>query len=131
MKKLKILMVDDSLVWIHVHKKALKACEDVFELVIDVETSAKAGVEQGKCSNYDLVISDMEMEDVGDKFAGEWLINHLKQLENCQNTKFLVISGAPEIQQIAARLNCDFIPKNIYFNNLQLLRYKLLEMFQK
>lgn len=114
----KILVVDDSPAWRAFHKNNL---EEVFieiettDYKIDIADSARSGydyVMQNHDSPYDLIISDLQMEeDFEPKYAGEWFVEQVGTFSKYFNTKIIICSGCYNIKQIAETLNTDYIPK--------------------
>ncbi|EKE03788.1 MAG: hypothetical protein ACD_20C00150G0001 [uncultured bacterium] len=129
-KKHKILIVDDTPEWLKHHLSLIDQMfkEDVFE--IHTATSGRQGfnkVLQEK--NYDIVITDLEMEKVFDEdYAGVWLVRNLLNRDETKNTKFLIISGAYSIQDIADNLKVDCIAKSLLLDNPLILKYKIEEL---
>lgn len=131
--ELKILIVDDMLQWINHHKELLQHFYSIPNNNISIEFSAEAGIKNVLANDigyYDLIITDMQMEEISDeKFAGEWLLEKLKNNEKCLSTRFLILSSAFNIKNIAERFNVSYIDKSILINNPLLLKYKLDELF--
>lgn len=127
----KILIVDDSPDWVNSHLAMLDELYPESNISPDIKFCAKDAYEHVINSGitYDLIISDMEMERIlGERFAGEWLIKNLKYRDECSSTKLLIISGAYDIEDIARRLNVDYIPKSSLLGNPLLLKYKIDEL---
>ena len=116
----KILIVDDSPAWRIFHKNNI---EEIFieqsigtvDYKIDLAESGQRGYEfvmQNNDSPYDLIISDLQMEDrYYPKYAGEWFIEQVKTFGKYFNTKIVISSGCYNIKQISENLNVDYIPK--------------------
>ena len=45
------------------------------------------------------------------KLAGEWLIEQIQMFQEYKDTKIVIISASPSIEQIAKKYNVDFISK--------------------
>ena len=131
--ELKILIVDDMIQWINHHKELLQHFYNIANENINIEFSAETGIKNvlSKDSDfYDLIITDMQMEEISDeKFAGEWLLEKLKNNEKCFETKFLILSSAFNIKNIAERFNVSYIDKSNLISNPLLFKYKLDELF--
>jgi DNA-binding NtrC family response regulator len=129
-KKIKILIVDDAPEWIYTHKNIIDKVFEGNTFMINTASSARDGfnkIIQEK--DYNLVITDLEMEkDLGERYAGEWLIKNLTNRDEIKNTKFLIISGAYNIVDIAFSLKVDYIAKSTLISNPIILKYKLNDM---
>jgi len=125
-EKYRILIVEDSAEWVNMHKKLL---DEIFEEnppQIDVSFSARDGFVKALSDSYDLIITDLEMEKIpGENCAGAWFLKNIKGREQFKDTKFLIISGAYNITDIAMIYKADYIPKSSLINNPLLLKYKL------
>lgn len=130
--RIKILIVEDSPEWIKYHITLLNSFLEEGSFEIEFEMSAREGFNKVLKSHdncYDLIISDLEMEDInGESYAGSWFIRNILKRKECENTKILIISGSPDIQRVAKDLNVDFIPKHVLSNNPIILSYKLEEI---
>lgn len=126
---MKILIVDDSVEWIKFHTNLLNRLLSDISYEIHSELSAKSGINNilnNSNSPYNLIISDLEMEEIqGESYAGMWFVRNILKRDDCKNSKIIIISGSYDIDKIAAKLNVDFIPKNMLYNNPLLLKYKL------
>jgi YesN/AraC family two-component response regulator len=130
-KKYKILIVDDYPEWLNNHKTLLEQLfgEDFFE--IHTADNGKNGFNKAVQNSYDLIITDLEMEkNLGEPYAGSWLIKSLLSKEQCINTKFLIISGAYNIWDVANSLKVGYIAKSSLISNPLLIKYKLKELLQ-
>ena len=114
----KILIVDDSPAWRVFHKNNIEEIfieTDESDYQIDLAVSAREGydfVMQNNDSPYDLIISDLQMEeDFSPKYAGEWFVEQVKTFHKYFNTQIIISSGCYNIKQIAEVLNVDYIPK--------------------
>ena len=101
----KILVVDDSPAWRMFHKNNLEEVFtelDIADYKIDYGTSGREGydfVMQNHDNPYDLIISDLQMEeDFAPKFAGEWFIEQVKTFNKYFNTKIIICSGCYNIK---------------------------------
>lgn len=130
--KFKILIVEDSPEWIKFHISLLNTFMERDSFEINFEMTARAGfnkVVKSKNSCYDLIISDLEMENIdGESYAGSWFIRNILKRKECESSKILIISGSPDIHIVAKDLNVDFIPKYVLSNNPMILSLKLEEI---
>ncbi|MEI7474655.1 MAG: hypothetical protein WCK67_07730 [bacterium] len=130
MKKIyNILAVDDVEDWLIFYNKLLTNVFNEGEYKYSFEYSAKAGQNTAlKQQNYDLIISDLEMEHISDEVcAGEWMLSNLVNEEGFKNTKFIIISARYDIDRIAKNLNVDYIPKHLLLNSPVIFNYKISE----
>ena len=114
---MKILVVDDMPAWREFHKNLL---EEIFieqENKIHLVSSAREGIEklyENSKEPYDLIITDLQMEDdFRPKYAGEWLVEQIKNLPSYNNSRVIISSGAFNINHIAECLGVECIPKRI------------------
>lgn len=111
----KILIVDDSPQWISTHQFALQYHLGK-SLNLDIANSAKQAYKcilENKSEPYDVIITDMEMEDdFSPLFAGEWLLQQIKSLKEYSNTKIYIASSVDNIEEIAKKYNVNFLPKD-------------------
>ena len=130
-KKLNILIADDEKGWLNFHKENLNLFLKNYDVSIYEFQSAKEAYKFANETDviFDLIISDLQMENIGDNYAGEWLVENLKLQKSCQYAKYIIISSAFEIDYIAEKLNVDFINKRLYYNSPFMLKLKLQEMF--
>ena len=128
---MKILIVDDSLSWRDFHKNTL---EEIFsDCGMNVETEfASSGAEGLRLAEenlnapFDLIISDLQMEeDFYPKYAGEWFIERIKEINAYKNTKIIISSGCSDIKHIAQRLSVDCIPKRTAVTDIDFYKSKL------
>jgi CheY-like chemotaxis protein len=123
-----ILAVDDVEDWLIYYNKLL------FEMFKNYKYSFEESAQKGlktatKNVNYDLVISDLEMEHISDECcAGEWMLQHLVNKKGFENTKFIIISARYDIEDIAKKLKVDYIPKNLLLSSPILFKYKVTEV---
>jgi CheY-like chemotaxis protein len=131
-KKLNILIADDEKGWLNFHKENLDLYLKNYSLLIYEFQSTKEAYEFANKADFhfDIIISDLQMENIGEKYAGEWLIENLKLQNSCQNAKFIIISSAFEIKYIAQKLNTDYINKRLYYDSPFMLKLKLQELFE-
>ena len=131
-KKQKILIVDDSPEWLRHHISLIKRLfgEDFFE----INTAASGKQRFNKVlqeKDYNLVITDLEMEKIFDEsYAGVWLVKNLLNRKETENTKFLIISGAYNVWNMANSLKVDHIEKSSLLDNPLILKYKIEELLK-
>jgi CheY-like chemotaxis protein len=126
MTNLKILIVEDSAEWVNMHKKLLSEIFEENPPQIDVCFNAKDGFVKALSNSYDLIITDLEMEKIpGESCAGAWFLKNITCREQFKDTKFLIISGAYNITDIATIYKAAYIAKSSLINNPLLLKYKL------
>ncbi len=130
-KNLNILIVDDEMGWLNFHKEILDLYLKNYEISIYKFQSAGESYKFANTTeiSFDIVISDLQMENIGEKYAGEWLIENLKLQNSCKQAKYIIISSAFEIQNIAQRLNVSCINKRLYYTSPFMLKLKLQELF--
>lgn len=113
-KSMKILIVDDVPGWIRFHQNNLEYL-NIENLQIDTAVSAKdalAKIEISIDSPYDIIFTDLQMEsDFLPKLAGEWLVEQIKMYPMYKNTKIVLISASPYIEQIAKKLGVNYLSK--------------------
>ena len=112
---MKILITDDVKGWRDYHKNVIsKLYPDA-----DIETAefAQEGYDrimENNSSPYDVVITDLQMEsDFIPLYAGEWLIERIKEMRNYYKTRIIIISAAYNIRTVAEKYNVDYIPKAV------------------
>lgn len=126
----KILIVDDTELWLNFHSSVLtELYGKLFE--ITCVSSAKEGlnsVKQNLDFPFAIIITDLQMEsDFEPKLAGEWLIDNIRNFKEYDMTKIVIISAMYNIEKIAQKHNVDCISKNMLIHNKLLLKY----MFEK
>ncbi|MBQ3642567.1 response regulator [bacterium] len=133
----KILIVDDSQAWLSFHKELITDLYgDIFEI-----TTANSAFEAYEIirKNIDnpfcLVITDMQMELAYEpQFAGEWLIEKIKELSQYYKTQIIIVSGVHSIEKIAQEFNVDCISKAMLLRNKLLMKFtfeKLMPFLNK
>lgn len=111
----KFLIADDSPSWVRHHSFCVK---QVFEDAnIITAYSAKEGdfaLSANIDEPFDFILTDMQMEtDYLPLNAGEWLIKQAQFYPEYKNTRIIIISASPQIEQIAKKYGVDFIPKKL------------------
>ena len=67
---------------------------------------------------YDVIFTDMQMEsNFLPKLAGEWLIEQIQTFQEYKNTKIVIISASPNIEQIAKKYDVEYISKFVIRNS--------------
>ena len=126
MAKKKILIVDDSQGWLDYHISALTQIYGE-EFTLETANSGRTGYNQvynNLNEPYSLIISDLQMEyDFEPKYAGEWFIEHVKELKEYKNAPIIIISATYNIKTIADRLQVNCLSKAIAARDLT--SYKL------
>lgn len=111
---MKVLIVDDTPGWIRFHKINLEYL-NIENLEIDTAASASEALSKFETSldkPYDLVFTDLQMEsNYLPKLAGEWLIEQIQMFYDYTNTKIVIISASPAIEQIAKRYDVGYLTK--------------------
>ncbi|HNW25328.1 MAG TPA: hypothetical protein PLG15_05355 [Candidatus Gastranaerophilaceae bacterium] len=124
--KKKILIVDDSRGWIEYHKQTIQKLFGA-QFALEEANCASGGydmVYNNLNIPYALIISDLQMElDFEPKYAGEWLIEQVKNLKEYQSVPIIIISATYDIRNIASQLGVNCLPKSIAARDL--MSYKL------
>ena len=133
----KVLVVDDSYSWREFHKNTLdeifiEISEDDYQ--IDLAESARDGytaVMQNNSSPYNLIISDLQMEDdFVQKYAGEWFIEQVKTFKSYTNTHIIISSGCFNIRQIAESLNVNYVPKRVAVTDINQYKETIIKLIK-
>ena len=112
----RILIVDDQAGWRNFHTGAINEVlgEQVSIEMADCAKEAYSKILENNKTPYDVIITDMQMEDnYAPKMAGEWLIEQIQTLNSYYKTKIIIISASPKIKLIAETYNVDYIPKRV------------------
>ncbi len=130
-KQLNIIIADDEKGWLNFHKENLNLYLKNYSLSIYEFQSAKEAYQFANKTDleFDIILSDLQMENIGEKYAGEWLVENLKLQKSCQNAKIIIISSAFELPIIGEKLNVSFINKRLYYASPFMLKLKLQELF--
>jgi len=127
----RILIIEDTPEWVRTHKNLLGEIFIENPPVIDICFSAKDGFIQALSAKYDLIITDLEMEKIPNEYyAGDWFLKNILNREQFKETKFLIISGAYNIRDIAEKYKVDYVPKSSLISNPLSLKYKLESLYQ-
>ena len=68
------------------------------------------------------------------QFAGEWLIEKIKELSQYYKTQIIIVSGVQSIEKIAKEYNVDCISKSMLLRNKLLMKFtfeKLMPFLNK
>ncbi len=127
MKK-KILIVDDTKSWLAFHKDLiLQLYPELFEITL--ANSAVEGlniIKHNIESPFSLILTDLQMEtDYEPKLAGEWLIEHIKNIPEYSRCNIVIISAMYNIEYIAKQLNAECISKNLLIHNKLLMKFMM------
>lgn len=130
--KLNILIADDEQGWLNFHKENLNFFLKKYNTEIFEFQSAKQAYKFANKTeiSFDIVLSDLQMENIGEKYAGEWLIENLKLQKATKNAQYIIISSAFEIKEIAEKLGVNYINKRLYYSSPFMLKLKLQELFE-
>ena len=109
----RIMVVDDSPSWVRHHTFNIKFILGEDNLTILPAYSAKEADRLLALKEpFDIIFTDMKMEpDFLPLNAGEWLIKQIQFYPEYKNTKIVIISASPRIEQIAEKYGVDYIPK--------------------
>ena len=130
---IKVLVADDSIGWRNFHLKMLKSISSDFDITIcEWARDAYDKVFENIKNPYDLIISDLQMEDdFYPLLAGEWLIERIHELSSYKNTPIILISATYNIKNIADNYGVDYLPKSIAVNDLLAYKLKLEETLKR
>ena len=129
---MRFLIVDDSYDWIKYHYANIQNTMPKAE--IDTAISGFEGLNKVLAKDadyYDVILSDMQMEDVdSEDYAGIWLIKRLSESGKCKNTKIVIVSAVYNIQEVAKKLNTDYLSKASLVSSATAFEYKLKELLK-
>ena len=110
---MRILIVDDIRGWREYHAGIVKQLFPEAGIVTaECAKDAYDIVFQNTKTPFDIIITDMQMEtDYEPLYAGEWLIERIKELSSYYRTKIVIISATYNIQNIADRFGVSYIRK--------------------
>ena len=115
----KILVVDDAKGWRDFN---IKIINELLGNEINIDSAESAAEAYDKIleninSPYDVVITDLQMEDdYYPKYAGEWLVEQIKNLSKYYRAKIVMISASDSCRKIAENLGIYCIPKSTALN---------------
>ena len=115
---MKILVVDDIKGWRDYHISVLNTIFKDFEVTeADSATDAYNKILENNNEPFDIIITDLQMEsDYEPLYAGEWLVERIKEMKNYYKTKIVMISATYNIRLIAEKHGVDCIPKAVARN---------------
>lgn len=121
---IRVLVADDSTGWRNFHQKMLSEISDEFEITIcEWAKDAYEIIFQNIKTPFDLIITDLQMEgDFSPQYAGEWLVERIKELSSYNNTPIIMISATFNIKNIAENYGVECLPKS---QAIDLISYKL------
>ena len=110
---MKILVADDIKGWRDYHITVLNSIfKDIEVTEADSATEAYNKILENNGKPFDIVITDLQMEsDYEPLYAGEWLVERIKEMKNYYKTKIVMISATYNIKMIAEKYGVDCIPK--------------------
>ena len=126
----KILIVDDTKSWLVFHKEVIQQLYgDLFEIITaDSATEALDIIRHNTENPFCMVITDLQMETAYDpKLAGEWLVEHIKDIPAYARTPIVLISAMYNIEHIAQTLGVECVSKTLLIHNKLLMKF----MFEK
>ena len=130
-KKVKILVAEDSIEWQRAHKDLLNSY-DKAHIAFDIANSARDAIELAEKNieaPYDIIITDLQMEtEFLPEFAGEWLIKKIKDINVYKNTPVIIVSATYNIAFIASRLGVRYLSKRTLVHNTQAYYYLIDEI---
>ena len=116
----RILIAEDSREWQRFHEELLKKYDKV-HVEYHIAPSARNAMELAQDSKekpYDLIISDLQMEtEFLPKFAGEWFVENIKDIDEYKKTPIVIVSAAYNISFIAAALGVNYLSKRTLVSN--------------
>lgn len=130
MKKITVVMADDTKEWLFFHKKILTHLLENYDVDYITFDSAKSCYEflNTYDGRVDLFITDLEMEPM-EMLAGQWLLLNTKNLPCLKYAMKLIISASPSIKRVSEATDTSYLSKINYHANPLLLKYKLERMF--
>lgn len=126
----RILIVDDTKSWLAFHKDLIEQLyPDIFGITLAGSAAEALNTIRHNVQNpFSLIITDLQMETSYEpKFAGEWLIEHIKSIPEYARSSIVIISAMYNIEHIADRLGVECISKNLLIHNKLLMKF----MFEK
>ena len=124
---MKVLVADDSIGWRNYHEKLLSA----MGLDVTVADWARDAYSLAFQTPYDLVVTDLQMEDdFAPQYAGEWLVERIKELKGYLNVPILIVSASYNIEQIADNYGVHCMAKAVAANNPTAYGYKISELLK-
>lgn len=102
----KILIVDDVPGWVRFHKTNIEYL-NIDNIEIDYAYCANEALSKIEASidnPYNIIFTDLQMEsNYLPKLAGEWLVQQIQTFKEYKNSKIIIVSASPSIEQIATK----------------------------
>jgi CheY-like chemotaxis protein len=129
---MRFLVADDGYDWVKFHSQNIKNAMPHAQIDIAMSGFDALNMALKQDENYyDIILSDMQMEDVEDEsYAGIWLIKRLLASGKCKNTKIIIISAVYNIKEVAKNLNVNYISKSLLISHPIAFEYKLKELLK-
>ncbi|MEI8376980.1 MAG: response regulator [bacterium] len=129
---MRFLVVDDGYDWVKFHSQNIKNAMPHAQIDIAMSGFDALNMAFKQDENYyDIILSDMQMEDVEDEsYAGIWLIKRLLASGKCKNTKIIIISAVYNIKEVAKNLNVNYISKSLLISHPIAFEHKLKELLK-
>lgn len=116
----KILIVDDVPGWVRFHKTNIEYL-NIDNIEIDYAYCANEALSKIEAyidNPYNIIFTDLQMEsNYLPKLAGEWLVQQIQTFKEYKNSKIIIVSASPSIEQIAKRNNVLYLPKTTARNS--------------
>ena len=126
----KILIVDDTKSWQLFEINLIKEIYgDFFEIATASSAREAYSIILKNLDNpFDIILTDLQMEsDFEPLIAGEWLIEHIKQIKEYLRIPIVIVSAMHNIEFIAKKYEIEYLSKNILVNNKLVFKF----MFEK
>jgi len=129
---MRFLVVDDGYDWVKFHSSNISKTMPHAQIEVAMSGFEALNMVLKQDENYyDIILSDMQMEDVEDElYAGIWLIKRLLASGKCKNTKIIIISAVYNIKEVARNLNVNYMSKSSLISSPQSFEYKLKELLK-
>ncbi len=122
----RILIVDDTKSWLVFHKEVIQELYgDLFEITTACSaTEALDIIRHNTGEDFCMIISDLQMETLYEpKLAGEWLVEHIKDMPKYSKTPIVLISAMYNIEHIALNLGVECVSKTLLIHNKLLMKF--------
>ncbi len=126
----KILIVDDTKSWLLFEINLIKEIYGDFFEITAVSSAREAYniILKNLDNPFHIILTDLQMEsDFEPLIAGEWLIEHIKQIKEYSRVPIVIVSAMHNIELIAKKYEIDYLSKNILINNKLVFKF----MFEK
>lgn len=110
----RVLIVDDIEGWREFNSKIILELLGSDTEIVKASSAEEAytRILESNANPFDIIITDLQMENKYEpKYAGEWLIEQIKNLKNYCGTKIVIISSAYNIRYIAEQFSAEALPK--------------------